>query len=540
MKLVADEPRDRARACARPRARSCRRRPRRARARARCSQATSRRRGPSRIAISVSVPPSTTGIAVRAVARELGLEVAGDQRGAPAELDDVDGVAGDLHQAVDLASDRPLSRTWVSPRSRGLAAARGRSRKPATSAARRLLRRLCGDVSGRRRRSRPRSPGRPRCVCELGVERLDRVAADVDRLGDLRRPRRGGRRRVLDERRGAVCVGRVGDVADLVLGVLQPVGDAAGEAGDGRAVEDRDRRRCRGCRASCRRASATCVGRRASSCVARAGRRAARDRRPATCGRPRCAAAAGRRRGRRPAGRDARRRDELDHAAPTAADDGAAAGRSARARACGRGRRRRLARRASRAAARGRDARSGRGRGAAGGRRGAARRRAPWRGRASPAVRLGGGCPASPGARASPALAGRRRRVGRRGRRRRGAAAAAAAAGLARRASRRRARRRAGARACGAAGAGRRPGGCGWATARCWAAATARVLQLGGALGRAARPLAQALDLARLGEVEQGEHGEAEHRREAGVAPRTARSCRRPRGPGSTTCRAPC
>ncbi len=39
---------------------------------------------------------------VLGVARELRLEVARDERRAPAELDDVDGRAGDLEQAVDL------------------------------------------------------------------------------------------------------------------------------------------------------------------------------------------------------------------------------------------------------------------------------------------------------------------------------------------------------------------------------------------------------------------------------------------------------
>ena len=40
--------------------------------------------------------------AVRRVALELGLQVLRGQRGAPAELDDVDELAGDLDQAVDL------------------------------------------------------------------------------------------------------------------------------------------------------------------------------------------------------------------------------------------------------------------------------------------------------------------------------------------------------------------------------------------------------------------------------------------------------
>ncbi len=40
--------------------------------------------------------------AARGVALELGLQIGGDERRAPAELDDVDAVAGDLEQPVDL------------------------------------------------------------------------------------------------------------------------------------------------------------------------------------------------------------------------------------------------------------------------------------------------------------------------------------------------------------------------------------------------------------------------------------------------------
>ncbi len=41
------------------------------------------------------------------VALELGLQVGADERRAPAELDDVDAVAGDLQQAVDLGDRQP-------------------------------------------------------------------------------------------------------------------------------------------------------------------------------------------------------------------------------------------------------------------------------------------------------------------------------------------------------------------------------------------------------------------------------------------------
>ena len=59
------------------------------------------------MASSVSVPPQHDRDAVRAVALELRLEVAGGQRGAPAELDEVDGVAGDLDHPVDLGDRQP-------------------------------------------------------------------------------------------------------------------------------------------------------------------------------------------------------------------------------------------------------------------------------------------------------------------------------------------------------------------------------------------------------------------------------------------------
>ena len=62
---------------------------------------------PWRIAISVSVPPSTTGIPWLDVALELGLQVGAHERRAPAELDDVDAVAGDLQQAVDIGHRQP-------------------------------------------------------------------------------------------------------------------------------------------------------------------------------------------------------------------------------------------------------------------------------------------------------------------------------------------------------------------------------------------------------------------------------------------------
>ena len=46
------------------------------------------------------------------------------------------------------------------------------------------------------------------------------------------------------------------------------------------------------------------------------------------------------------------------------------------------------------------------------------------------------------------------------------------------------------------------------------ACATTLLLELRRALGRAARPFAQALELARLGEVEEGEDGRGRRRRE--------------------------
>ena len=72
------------------------------------SHATSPSTRPSRSAISVSVPPSTTGTLVRAVARELRLEVGGDQRRAPAELDEVDARPATSIRPVDLGDRQAL------------------------------------------------------------------------------------------------------------------------------------------------------------------------------------------------------------------------------------------------------------------------------------------------------------------------------------------------------------------------------------------------------------------------------------------------
>ena len=62
------------------------------------------------------------------------------------------------------------------------------------------------------------------------------------------------------------------------------------------------------------------------------------------------------------------------------------------------------------------------------------------------------------------------------------------------------------------------------------ASAETRCLELGGALGRAAGPFAQALDLARLREVEQRQHGEPEDGREPGVGAVLLDLAARPRG----------
>ena len=79
-----------------------------------------------------------------------------------------------------------------------------------------------------------------------------------------------------------------------------------------------------------------------------------------------------------------------------------------------------------------------------------------------------------------------------------------------------------------AAGGGIAAGaGIGWATTRRCASACTRCGELGVALGRAAGPLAQALDLARLREVQQREHAEPDDRGVAGSTPRSARSGRR-------------
>ena len=67
------------------------------------------------------------GDAAALVERDLLLEVRRDDRGAPAELDDVDVVAGDLEELATWSRPSPLSSTCVRPLSRGLCCARGAS-----------------------------------------------------------------------------------------------------------------------------------------------------------------------------------------------------------------------------------------------------------------------------------------------------------------------------------------------------------------------------------------------------------------------------
>src|SRR5262249_41140945 len=67
---------------------------------------------------------------VGAVARELRLEVLGDQRGAPAELDDVDRGARDLHQPVDLGAGQALVEDVGEPALARLVAALGEVEEP--------------------------------------------------------------------------------------------------------------------------------------------------------------------------------------------------------------------------------------------------------------------------------------------------------------------------------------------------------------------------------------------------------------------------
>src|SRR3954469_7792644 len=125
---------------------------------------------PSRSAISVSVPPSTTGTSARAYVRSLGSRLAVTRAVPQPSL--TRSTLGPLTSSRPSASahERPLSSTCVTPRSRGLELRSGRSRKPANAGLLRLVgadgddheRVLSGDDSS------------------ALVDRLDRVRPDTD------------------------------------------------------------------------------------------------------------------------------------------------------------------------------------------------------------------------------------------------------------------------------------------------------------------------------------------------------------------------
>ena len=371
------------------------------------------------------------------------------------------------------------------------------------------------------------------------VDRLDRVGADVDRLGHL-------------ARLGAVAVGAYWTiVAELrLVGGVGHGADLVASRCWSRLATPRARP---GMVVPLRTATVNVAGARARlSAGVRLGRRGRG--RPAPRRRS-CSIVLGvalvvaaveddQRRARRPTAIDARRRRR-------AIEQASRRRRGRRSSSGGAGAPRRARRRAAAWAPAGDAQRLRRGRGGRARRRGRAGARRRRLGRRRRRRRAG--------RRAAAASAGRRRaaaRAPRPGRRRRGAGGggrrgggaggragrAAAVAGAAARRPRLAARLPAaagGRGACWAAlprgpAAGAAGGaGCAAAAARLLGSALTRCLQLGGALGRAARPFAQALDLARLREVEQREHGEAEHGGEARVGAVLLDLVLRPRRPGS-------
>src|SRR4051794_29828366 len=188
------------------------------------SQAISPSTRPWRIASSVSVPPRTTGIPWVRRRSSLGsrLPVA---RAVPQPSLTISTLSPATSTSPSTwASERPRSRTCVSPVVRGLPLRGGRSRKPATP----LLREVRADDD---HDLGPRAGRR-------GVDLVDRdhlLGADLPghRLRLLLLARR-----VLDLAGGLRLVGGVGDRADGEAALADLVGHRPREAGHRRAVED--------------------------------------------------------------------------------------------------------------------------------------------------------------------------------------------------------------------------------------------------------------------------------------------------------------
>ena len=190
-------------------------------------------RRPSRSAISVSVPPSTTGTSCARVARELGSRLP------------VTSAVPQPSLTMSTRRPRPPSgrrprRTTGPCRARASARARaawgcargGRGSRPTDAG-------YCdwsAPIGDRRRRRRP-APATTAVLWSIGCTASVPTSIALATTSASRLVAR----RVLDERGRARLVGGVGDRADLEARVLQPVGDAAGEARDRRAVEHRDR-----------------------------------------------------------------------------------------------------------------------------------------------------------------------------------------------------------------------------------------------------------------------------------------------------------
>src|SRR4051794_16964957 len=198
-----------------------------------CSQPTSASTRPSRIASSVSVPPSTTGMPCARKRSSLGsrLPVASAVPQPSLTMSTLSPATSTSPSTC--ASDRPRSRTWVRPVARGLPLRGGRSKSPAME---REAGGLLGEVL-------------PDEHDDLGVGARD-VALDLRDRDDLRGRQlqaagdvtrlAGLAAGVLDAGVGLRLVGGVGDRLDVETLLLEAVGDAAGQAGDRRAVEHGD------------------------------------------------------------------------------------------------------------------------------------------------------------------------------------------------------------------------------------------------------------------------------------------------------------
>src|SRR3954468_20071031 len=198
------------------------------------SHATRGSTRPSRMAISVSVPPSTTGMPCSRKRSSLGARLAVASAVPQPSL-----TMSTLSPATSTspstwASDRPRSSTCVSPVVRGLPLRGGRSNSPAMTKA--TLAPLVRGVLPDDDHDLGVRPGRRLVVV---VQRDDLGRGDPDRARAHARLR-GVAGPELDLGLRLGLVGRVGDVADGEALLLDAVGHVARQAGDRGPVEHGD------------------------------------------------------------------------------------------------------------------------------------------------------------------------------------------------------------------------------------------------------------------------------------------------------------